>query len=412
MPIIKVENLSKSYRIGLNPEKRKTNKWHRILRPIQSPFEYLIDSIRKPSEDEIIWALKEVSFEVEEGEILGIIGKNGAGKTTLLKILSRITEPDSGRAEIKGRVGSLLEVGTGFHPDLTGRENIYLSGTLLGMKKKEIDSVFDEIVNFADIEKFIDTPVKKYSSGMYVRLGFAVAAHLQPEILLIDEVLAVGDAEFQKKCLGKMGDVGKQGRTILFVSHNMKVLEAICTKAILLDSAHLLYSGKPSEVTKQYLKLSGYQKSEIYKIDSHIIKWEGIINRDNLNDLFINDDIPIKMGFKSLHPEHLDISININIYNEKDEVIIHLRSKYIIEHFKIKPYEKFSIDFLIKSPKLFPGRYHMSIYLYNQEKEFLWIYNVDAFNIIGKAYYGNRVFFDDFLPSAIIPEFKINFQQL
>ncbi|OGV67825.1 MAG: hypothetical protein A2283_22305 [Lentisphaerae bacterium RIFOXYA12_FULL_48_11] len=204
-----------------------------------------------------LWALKDISFEVKRGEVLGIIGRNGAGKSTLLKILSRITEPTSGRAVMRGRVGSLLEVGTGFHPELTGRENIFLNGAILGMRKKEIESKFDEIVAFAEVERFIDTPVKRYSSGMYVRLAFAVAAHLDPEILIVDEVLAVGDAAFQKKCLGKMSDVAtREGRTVLFVSHNMAAIQQLCQKGILLSKGQLTYNGTSNDAVNQYINMS------------------------------------------------------------------------------------------------------------------------------------------------------------
>ena len=199
------------------------------------------------------WALKEVSFEIKRGEVLGVIGANGAGKSTLLKILSRITNPTSGTAEIHGRVASLLEVGTGFHPELTGRENIYLNGAILGMKKAEINAKFDEIVDFSGIETFIDTPVKRYSTGMFVRLAFGVAAHLQPEILIVDEVLSVGDAEFQKKCLGKMDDIAHEGRTILFVSHNMAAISQLCGRALWLKRGQLKFSGSPSDVVTSYL---------------------------------------------------------------------------------------------------------------------------------------------------------------
>jgi lipopolysaccharide transport system ATP-binding protein len=204
----------------------------------------------------LLWALKDVSFEVKRGEVVGIIGRNGAGKSTLLKILSRITEPTEGYADIIGRVGSLLEVGTGFHPELTGRENIYLNGSILGMKRAEIERRFDEIVAFAEIERFIDTPVKYYSSGMYVRLAFAVAAHLEPEILLVDEVLAVGDAAFQKKCLGKMQEVGREGRTILFVSHNMTAVQNLCQRCVWLDSGRTSEDGPSGQVISSYLKTS------------------------------------------------------------------------------------------------------------------------------------------------------------
>jgi lipopolysaccharide transport system ATP-binding protein len=218
------------------------------LRPLTS------DSGSSPSDT--IWALKDVSFEVTRGEVVGIIGRNGAGKSTLLKVLSRITEPTTGAVDIYGRVGSLLEVGTGFHPELTGRENIFLNGAILGMRRAEIERKFDEIVAFAELEKFLDTPVKHYSSGMYTRLAFSVAAHLEPEILLVDEVLAVGDAEFQKKCLGRMKDVAQQGRTVLFVSHNMTALQSLCERAIWLDAGRVIQDGEARRVVSAYLETS------------------------------------------------------------------------------------------------------------------------------------------------------------
>jgi lipopolysaccharide transport system ATP-binding protein len=215
---------------------------------------------------EELWALKDVSFQVNEGERVGIIGRNGAGKSTLLKILSRVTDPTEGHISIKGRVGSLLEVGTGFHPELTGRENIYLNGAILGMSKSEIERKFDEIVAFSEVEKFLDTPVKRYSSGMYVRLAFAVAAHLEPEILVVDEVLAVGDAQFQKKCLGKMGDVTRQGRTILFVSHNMTAVQSLCSRAIWLDNGKVSRDGEASDVISEYLQSNAFlQPGQIWE---------------------------------------------------------------------------------------------------------------------------------------------------
>jgi lipopolysaccharide transport system ATP-binding protein len=250
---IKVENLSKMYRIGEKQERYYTFR-DTLTNIAFAPFRRLRRVGKQPKEEEIIWALKDVSFEVKHGEVVGIIGRNGAGKTTLLKILSRITESTEGQAEIHGRVGSLLEVGTGFHLELTGRENIFLNGAILGMRKTEIDRKFDEIVAFAEIEKFMDTPVKRYSSGMYVRLAFAVAAHLEPEILLVDEVLAVGDVGFQKKCLGKMGDVAKGGRTVLFVSHNMAAIQTLCQRAIRLDDGLKRDDGPARQVVENYLE--------------------------------------------------------------------------------------------------------------------------------------------------------------
>ena len=256
---IRIENLSKQYRIGARQGGRSRYKSLReeLVNVIQAPFRRAASLLRGQAYgaagmERVIWALKDVSFEVRRGEVVGIIGRNGAGKTTLLKILSRITEPTEGCVELYGRVGSLLEVGTGFHPELTGRENIYLNGAILGMKRAEIERKFDEIVSFAEVEKFIDTPVKHYSSGMYVRLAFSVAAHMEPEILLVDEVLAVGDVAFQNKCLGKMESVSKQGRTVLFVSHNLGAVRRLCSRGLLLDGGRFLQDGPTEQVINQY----------------------------------------------------------------------------------------------------------------------------------------------------------------
>ena len=250
-PIISVRNLSKKYIIGENIHSRGARTFRDI-------FDYKTKrlfrrDVKRSKEDTTIWALKDVSFDVDQSEVVGIIGRNGAGKSTLLKILSRITEPTEGNVTLRGRVASLLEVGTGFNQELTGRENIFLNGSILGMKKIEIKNNFDEIVSFAEIEKFIDTPVKRYSSGMYVRLAFAVAAHLEPEILLVDEVLAVGDAEFQKKCLGKMGSVAREGRTVLFVSHNLVTIQALCPRVVWLDSGRVRVDGTAQRVVEAYV---------------------------------------------------------------------------------------------------------------------------------------------------------------
>ena len=245
---IRCENLSKQYRVG-SPERYKTLR-ETITTTALAPFRRLKNGSQNGHG--YIWALDNVSLEIKRGEVVGIIGLNGAGKSTLLKILSRITGPTHGRADIYGRVGSLLEVGTGFHPELTGRENIYLNGAILGMRKSEIERKFDEIVAFAEVEKFLDTPVKRYSSGMYVRLAFAVAAHLEPEILVVDEVLAVGDASFQKKSLARMGKAASGGRSVLFVSHNLSAINSLCTRCVLLDHGALVMSGSPGEVTSEY----------------------------------------------------------------------------------------------------------------------------------------------------------------
>lgn len=256
--VVKVEALKKLYRIGVLDEQHSSiadlaMSW--VKSPLRN-FQKLrnLSSIKNETDDDVLIALQNVSFELRKGEVLGVVGKNGAGKSTLLKLLSRITKPSGGQITINGRVASLLEVGTGFHPELTGRENIYLNGTILGMKKKEIDAKLKEIIDFSGVERFVDTPVKRYSSGMTVRLAFAVAAHLDPEILIIDEVLAVGDVEFQRKCLGKMGEVSKSGKTVLFVSHNMGAVAELCTRAILLEKGQLVLEGTTEEVIQRYLE--------------------------------------------------------------------------------------------------------------------------------------------------------------
>jgi lipopolysaccharide transport system ATP-binding protein len=252
---VRVGGLGKQYRLGGHGERYSTLR-DQLSKLASAPFRGFGRRAGYSEQNPAFWALKDVSFEVPQGEVVGIIGRNGAGKSTLLKILSRITEPTVGEVDINGRVGSLLEVGTGFHPELTGRENVYLNGAILGMRRSEITRKFDEIVAFAEVEKFIDTPVKHYSSGMYMRLAFAVAAHLEPEILIVDEVLAVGDAEFQKKCLGKMGDVAKDGRTVLFVSHNMHAIRSLCAQGIVLERGRMLFAGSAPASVSSYLELA------------------------------------------------------------------------------------------------------------------------------------------------------------
>lgn len=254
--VISVESLSKKYIIGHQKQERHTTLRDLIGNGAKQFADKLAHPFAAPRNDpthEEFWALRDVGFDIKQGERVGIIGRNGAGKSTLLKILSRITEPTSGKIAIKGRVASLLEVGTGFHPELSGRENIYLNGAILGMSKADIKSKFDEIVAFAEVERFLDTPVKRYSSGMYVRLAFAVAAHLEPEILIVDEVLAVGDAQFQKKCLGKMDEAGREGRTILFVSHNMGVISQLCATCVWLDKGEIKVAGQTGDVVNKYM---------------------------------------------------------------------------------------------------------------------------------------------------------------
>src|SRR5262244_1683422 len=273
-PIIRVEGLGKQFRIGARQPQYRTLR-ESIVNAARAPFKWFERNGK--SEDRTIWALKDVSFEVAPGEVVGVIGRNGAGKSTLLKILSRITEPTTGQVELYGRVGSLLEVGTGFHPELSGRENIYLNGAILGMRRGEIDQKFDEIVAFAEIEQFIDTPVKHYSSGMYMRLAFAVAAHLEPEILLVDEALAVGDAAFQNKCIGKMQDISGRGRTIVFVSHNLVAIQYLCPKVFVISKGEVEYHGTTQAGLQYYLMGSQGSREGSIDVSQHQSRQAGCI---------------------------------------------------------------------------------------------------------------------------------------
>jgi lipopolysaccharide transport system ATP-binding protein len=308
---IKVENLGKQYNIG-GPQRVHDRLTDQVLDAFGSPFRRTVKLLRGQASgaaelDETIWALRDVSFEVNRGEVLGIIGRNGAGKSTLLKILSRITEPSEGYADIYGRVGSLLEVGTGFHPELTGRENIYLNGAILGMGRKEIDSKFNDIVAFAEIAKFIDTPVKHYSSGMYVRLAFSVAAHLEPEILLVDEVLAVGDQAFQRKCLGKMEDVAEEGRTVLFVSHNLGLIQSFCERGIFLDQGQVYTDGSISDAVGAYLQTLEQVKNES-PIDRTDRKGKGDVQLTGVN--ITNGGNPPSHTLKTGGPARFEFELN------------------------------------------------------------------------------------------------------
>ena len=303
---IKVENLGKRYRLGVKADKQETlagNAFSWLKSPLSNYRRLRSLSHFDDGEtgDDVLWALKDVSFEVKQGEVLGIIGRNGAGKSTLLKILSRITPPTTGQITINGRVASLLEVGTGFHPELTGRENVYLNGTILGMTKAEVDRKFEEIVDFSGVEKFIDTPVKRYSSGMNVRLAFSVAAHLEPEILLIDEVLAVGDIAFQKKGLGKMDEVSKSGRTVLFVSHNMASVKSLCQNGILLKNGSILVQDSIIPVCNQYTR----EILDRQRLDDHDVSIDIQINDtkgEPLLEWYNNEEINIKINVTALSP--------------------------------------------------------------------------------------------------------------
>ena len=308
MSIIRVENLGKKYLIGHDRNQGRVFS-SRTLRDtfthtalgIYQRFRHPLSPNSENTETEEFWALRDLNFEIEAGDRVGIIGRNGAGKSTLLKVLSRITEPTTGRIEISGRVASLLEVGTGFHPELSGRENIYLNGTILGMARGEIKAKFDEIVDFSEIEKFLDTPVKRYSSGMYVRLAFAVAAHMDPEILIVDEVLAVGDAQFQRKCLGKMEEVGREGRTILFVSHNMAMISNLCQTGMVLNEGELEFFGQVSDAVMNYYQNTNQRDAaheREFKSDTAELLGAELVGLSNLSDLTIHDELTVRMRYR------------------------------------------------------------------------------------------------------------------
>ncbi|SRR6266498_3254162 len=350
---IRCESLSKEYRIG-EPVRYKALRdviantasapFHRLRRALHNPKPAMENGTDLPghqcefgNEMGTFWALDDISFEVSHGEVLGIVGPNGAGKSTLLKILSRITRPTKGHAEIHGRIGSLLEVGTGFHPELSGRENIYLNAAILGMRRAEVERKFEEIVAFAEVEQFIDTPVKRYSSGMYVRLAFAVAAHLDPEILLIDEVLAVGDAAFQKKCLGKIGDVTKQGRTVLFVSHNMQSIARLCSHAVLLEQGRIKKKGNTSDVVAAYLQSGLGFRAEKSWSDTQTAPGNGIVRlksvrarntSGNPRQTFDSrESIGIEIGYNVLKPIS-DLAAELVVYDSFGNLVFTSANQY------------------------------------------------------------------------------------
>jgi len=372
--VIRVDRLSKLYRIG-RPEDRYKTLRESIAAAMKAPFRRAAKLLRGhpycAANVETIWALKNVTFEVKRGEVIGIIGRNGAGKTTLLKILSRITEPTEGYAEIRGRIGSLLEVGTGFHPELTGRENIYLNGAILGMKKEEIERKFDDIVAFAEVEKFIDTPVKHYSSGMYVRLAFAVAAHLEPEILMVDEVLAVGDAAFQEKCLGQMGEVARGGRTVLFVSHNMAAIESLCSRAILLKDGQLVENGLPEGVIQQYLvDLSRKQHvslgNRMDRQGNGRLRLIGISLMDSTDKqystLATGQEVKIVIEYEGQDTDSLNnVSMAIGFYDIRGQFILYCENEMVGSRFRHIPSRGKMVCSIDRLP-LSPGMYYLNLY--------------------------------------------------
>jgi len=380
--IIKIENLSKKYVIGHQRQERYSTLRDVMMHKIRGIGERLCHPLSPNKEEtslEEFWALKDINLEIKPGERVGIIGHNGAGKSTLLKILSRITEPTTGRIKIKGRVASLLEVGTGFHPELTGRENIFLNGAILGMSRVDIRKNFDEIVAFAEVEKFLDTPVRRYSSGMYVRLAFAVAAHLESEILIVDEVLAVGDVEFQKKCLGKMQDVSKGRRTVLFVSHNMNAVNRLCSKSILLNSGQIVCSGNTSEVVGKYLDEDKTAK----KIVNHVLFNEQNDKDVHIREVYLLNDagkllkapvsVTERFFLKIVYVVNRPIrQLHLNFYirNFQDDIVLFSdRRDSANSYLCAEPgLYKFTIE--IPNPALMPGMYKISIGAVNKDNDF------------------------------------------
>jgi lipopolysaccharide transport system ATP-binding protein len=408
--VISVENLSKAYRLGQIGTGTFTYDlalWWAKMRGNPNPLLKIGEQDHGNRDGESIWALKDVSFNVEQGEVLGIIGRNGAGKSTLLKILSRVTAPTGGRIKVKGRVASLLEVGTGFHPDLTGRENIYLNGAILGMSKQEVTRKFDEIVDFAEVEKFIDTPVKRYSSGMYVRLAFAVAAHLDPEILVVDEVLAVGDAEFQKKCLGKMGDVANEGRTVLFVSHNMAAMNQLCSSCLLLQSGMVALNDKTDKVVGDYLKegqLIQFRPDMINTQDFILLNLrtyqEGISNPS----LFVTD-LPIVIEYTyEIKQEVYGLRIGFDLMS-KDGITLFRSFDDDVQGKRVKSPGKYKAYSRIPKSLLLPTKYYLypRIGIHNVR----WIYHDNSGieitlhnqNGVNSRYDGNR-------PGVLLPQLE------
>lgn len=402
--IIKVENLSKRYRIGLQEKKADTFS-QQMVNALKYPIKNF-QQIRnlgkfKDEEEGVHWALKDVSFEVKQGEVLGIIGKNGAGKSTLLKILSRITEPTSGKVEINGRIAALLEVGTGFHPELTGRENIYMNGTILGMTKREINRKLDEIIEFSGVEKFVDTPIKFYSSGMKVRLGFSVAAHLDPEILVIDEVLAVGDYEFQQKCLVKMEGVSqKEGRTVLFVSHNLLAVKNLCQKILLLNQGEKISHTIVNEGLNNYLSLNSKKENLEFKLERSGLK---------LN-FFLNNYLPIKSGDKftlsvnllsSLNLENISIAIGINtIFGER----LYTYQSYIQlgRYLHIKKNIPLNIRINESRLTLVSGLYKIILTIYNNQFPYLECGEILTFNVNEGDFYNTGKIIDSSFQGNIL----------
>lgn len=410
MTAIEFENISKQYRLGLVSTKTLShdlNRWWTVnVLGKEDPYLKIGETNDRSTkgESDYVWALRDINFKVEQGDVLGIIGKNGAGKSTLLKILSRVTGPTTGHIRARGRIASLLEVGTGFHPEMTGRENIFMNGSIMGMTKREISAKLDEIVDFAGVERYIDTPVKRYSSGMTVRLGFSIAAHLEPEILVVDEVLAVGDAEFQNKAIGKMQDVASgEGRTVLFVSHNMASIRTLCNKGVLLENGSISYTGDINSVVEKYLSinesLSG--KNLIERDDrkgngkAKFVSCDIISSTNNKQNVQIAQAATIKIEINS--EENIDnVELMLSIYNGMGVLVTSSNTKLMSKHIMSLNKGKNKFECLFDSLPFSIGKYKINLRLCDKEgKDLDWIENAITFDIIEADIYNTGRFHKD-----------------
>jgi len=402
-PVLELRNLSKQYKLGAHRVVAHDNFRELLVRTATAPFRPFIGRHQPPVKEQpyIFWALKDISFDIAQGDVIGIIGRNGAGKSTLLKILSRITSPTEGRVTMRGRLASLLEVGTGFHPELTGRENIFLNGAILGMRRSEIARHFDEIVAFAEVEKFLDTPVKHYSSGMYVRLAFAVAAHLDPEILIVDEVLAVGDVSFQKKCLGKMGEVSRGGRTVLFVSHNMAAIENLCSRGIVLNRGSLCFDGGAKQAIQYYLNSLSTVSGT-----GHIIELEGVGDRRSIvgpllrrMEFFTDDEQPLNeglaIGSQLKVRVHFDLphltsvfNVGLGFNNTYGQRIFTAHSLFEPNHWEKERSGRQIVSCEIPSFTLMPGEYTVKVWLDFKSTEADSIEDAAKIRVLESDFYG------------------------
>ncbi len=419
-PVIQVENLSKAYQIGqigTGTLSRDLERfWATKIRGKDDPFLRIgeTNDRSKKGQSDIVWSLRDINFDIQQGEAVGIIGKNGAGKSTLLKLLSRVTGPTTGEIRVKGRIASLLEVGTGFHPELSGRENIFLNGAILGMRKKEISRKLDEIIDFSGVERYIDTPVKRYSSGMYVRLAFAVAAHLESEILIVDEVLAVGDAEFQKKCLGKMGDISKgQGRTVLFVSHNMAAVQNLCSRGIVLKNGQMHYQGDVDQAVQHYLREST-ENVELSQVKNRkgtgVVRLTGARAYGSAPDIMPQTGQPFTLKFNLDNPQGIlakDLAFDLRIDDQLGQRLVWMSNRVVHADARGAARE---ISFHVQKLGLNQGIYYVTTQLsiHNQVSD--WIQNAFTFEVNDGDYYktGKKV---PEAQSRILIDFEVRYDQ-